>query len=158
MADQPTAMGAAQAFIAQAGISGGAPRSAAVHGLPSVSVQFAATTEQGTLRGFATYIEHDEAVFQLLAFAPDARWGAYDREVRSSFSSFSELTDPGALRVQPLRLQIVTLDRSMTVRQFYRRYPSKVPVETVALLNGVTVDETVPRGTVVKRVVGGPLP
>jgi hypothetical protein len=46
----------------------------------------------------------------------------------------------------------------MTLAQFNQRYPSQVPVETLVLLNGVEVTATLPRGALVKRVVGGPLP
>jgi hypothetical protein len=46
----------------------------------------------------------------------------------------------------------------MTLAQFNQRYPSQVSLETLGLLNGVDVGATVPSGTLVKRVVGGPLP
>ena len=48
--------------------------------------------------------------------------------------------------------------RAMTLAQFNQRYRSQVSVETLALLNGVDIGATIPRGTLVKRVVGGPLP
>ena len=62
------------------------------------------------------------------------------------------------MAVQPLRFSIIRLDRAMTLAQFNQRYPSQVSVETLVLLNGVDIGTTIPRGTLVKRVVGGPLP
>jgi len=41
----------------------------------------------------------------------------------------------------------------MTVSAFYAKYPSVIPVERFALLNGVEANGTFPAGKLVKRVV-----
>lgn len=58
----------------------------------------------------------------------------------------------------PLTLSIVTVDRDMTLAEFSARYPSQVSIERLALLNRRSAEETVSAGTMLKRVVGGPLP
>ena len=158
LADGSSAVAAAQAFAGQEGVTAGALQRGSVHGLPAASVAFGATTQDGSLRGLATFVEYDGRVYQLLGFGTDASWASYEPAVRQSFSSFDRLADPTALAVQPLALDIVTLDRAMTLAQFNQRYPSQVSVEALTLLNGVEVTATLPRGTLVKRVVGGPLP
>jgi hypothetical protein len=40
----------------------------------------------------------------------------------------------------------------MTITQFHQSYPSTIPVEQVALINGVDANTTIPTGTLVKRV------
>ncbi len=75
--------------------------------------------------------------------------------MNATLNSFRALTDPAALNVQPLRIELVTLDRSMTLTTFAQRYPSEVPVETLALLNQVELTEVMRQGTLVKRVVRG---
>ncbi len=44
----------------------------------------------------------------------------------------------------------------MTLEEFARRYPSTVDLATLALINQVDAGATLPAGTRVKRVVGGP--
>jgi hypothetical protein len=61
------------------------------------------------------------------------------------------------LSVQPLELDIVQLEREMTLREFSERYRSQVPLDELILLNQVHPDQRLPRGTRVKRVMGGPI-
>jgi predicted Zn-dependent protease len=158
LASERSAVDAASAFLAQEGVQGGPVRSSSINGLSAASASFSATTQEGTLRGLATFVEHGGAVYQLLGYGVASTWGSYESTVDRSFESFRVLTDRSALGVQPLRLDVVTLDRTLTLGQFNQRYPSRVPIETVALINGVELASTFPRGTPVKRVVGGPLP
>ncbi len=158
LSEVTTARAAADGFLAQQGVQGTAAQMTSVNGLTAARVAFRATTDQETLRGLATFIEYDGRVYQLLGFTPEARWSAYERLFGQSHGSFGVLTDRTALDVQPLRLSIVRIDRAMTIEQFHQRYPSQVPVERIALINGVETGVPFASGTLVKRVVGGPLP
>jgi predicted Zn-dependent protease len=158
LAQEGTAMAAAQTFAAGEGVTAGAPQPYEVNGLTAATVSFTAATEQTTLRGLATFIEYEGQVYQLLGFTAEGSWGTYDGVFRQSFSSFDRLTDQAALAVQPLRFSVIRLDRAMTLSQFNQRYPSQVSLETLVLLNGIDAGTTIPRGTLVKRIVGGPLP
>jgi predicted Zn-dependent protease len=159
LAEGTSADGAARAFAAQEGIQGGAVDAASVNGLTAALTTFSSTTDQGTgVRGSVMFIEYGGAVYQVLGFAAADRWSGHAAVAASTQRSFTELTDPRALAVQPLRLAIVTLDRSMTLEEFNRRYPSEIGPDRVALLNGVDAGTALPRGTLIKRVVGGPLP
>ena len=75
--------------------------------------------------------------------------------IESTLRSFRALTDPAALGVQPARVQLLTLDQAMSGQQFAQRYPSSVPAEEVYIINGITAGTALPRGMVLKRVVGG---
>jgi hypothetical protein len=46
----------------------------------------------------------------------------------------------------------------MTGDEFVRAYPSTVPAEDVLLANQVTPAETLPRGRLMKQIVGGRIP
>ena len=48
--------------------------------------------------------------------------------------SFRPLTDRNALNVQPWRVDIVTLDRTMTPQEFVQRFPGPADAATIALL------------------------
>ena len=73
-------------------------------------------------------------------------------------SSFAALTDRRKLNVQPDRVRIVRIDRDMTLAEFDRTHPSAVPLETLALINGVDQTETIEAGTFLKRVQKGRKP
>ncbi|MBZ4416323.1 M48 family metalloprotease [Myxococcus sp. RHSTA-1-4] len=142
-------------FLSQQGIQ---PVSAAPTGYPPGTVYFQARTEQGAIGGVTTFLTHGGTTLQLLAYTEASRLQAYDDTFRATFTSFGELTDASALAVQPARIELVKLDAPMTVRQFQERYPSTIPVEELALINGVQPGDTLPAGQTVKRVTGGVKP
>jgi predicted Zn-dependent protease len=158
IAEVPSPQAAVRDLLARRNVTGGPVRSHAVNGFPAASARFQVVSESGNLSGLVTAIAYEGKVYRLIGVAGEARWNIHAAVVARSFESFNRLTDGGALEVQPLRLSLVTLEREMTLGEFFRRYPSQVSLETLALLNGVTEDTLLPAGSVLKRVVGGPLP
>jgi predicted Zn-dependent protease len=153
LATQPSPDAAAREFFAQSGIQG-RPTTGRIHGLAAAGGDFTAATEQGTVAGSVAFIAHGGHVFGLLAYAPQARWATHQAAARGAVGSFQELTDARALAAQPLRLEIVTLDRAMTVPELMAAHPTPLEADRVALLNRVSADHRFPVGTTVKRVVG----
>ncbi|MGH7567815.1 MAG: M48 family metalloprotease [Gemmatimonadales bacterium] len=157
---------AARAFFGQPGVSG-IPGRLQIHGLPAAGGSFTATADQAggggsALAGTVAFVAYDSRVFQLLGYASQGRWAAYAPAVERTIGSFDRLTDPAALAVEPLRLDLVALTRSMSLEEFAQRYPSAVPSATLALLNNVEPGggegARFAAGDLVKRVVGKPLP
>jgi predicted Zn-dependent protease len=158
-AAEASADAAMRAFLAQQGITGGAAqRVSLTGGLPAVTSPFAAATEQGALRGTVSFVEHGGAVFGIVAYAPEAKWPAYQAVTGRVPTSFQRLTDPVALNVQPQRVDIVTLARSTTIDQLVRERPSPVTGATLALINQVESQTSLASGRVVKWVIGAVLP
>jgi predicted Zn-dependent protease len=151
---KPSVEAAAQEFFSQPGITAGPRRSGRIHGLPETSGEFSANTEQGLLLGMVTFLEYEDIVYQLLGYGIDRNWPSYAAAVDASIRSFDVLRDPDILAVQPLRLEMVTLDEPMTLEEFTRRYPSSVSVETLSLINRKQLNERLERGAMLKRVVG----
>jgi predicted Zn-dependent protease len=149
---------AARSFLASEGVQAGTLTPGNINGLTTSQAPFAATTESGTLRGTAAFIEYGGRVYRVLAYATDASWPANQDVAQRAVSSFRRLTDPAILNVQPQHLDLITVDRRTTIAELARRRPSPVPVATLALIN--QVDETTPleAGRIVKWVVGQPLP
>jgi len=154
-ARQRTPAEAAQAFFAQQGVTGGPPRQGQINGLAASGGGFEAQTQDGAVAGSVAYVAKGDRVFQILGYSTAQGWQSYGPLVRTATQSFRVVTDPRLLGVQPRRLAIVTLDREMTLAEFSRRFPSTVPTATLALINGVDSTAVLPRGAVVKRVVGG---
>lgn len=143
---------ALQQFFAQQGVR---VLEVPAAGLPPATRYFEAQTEQGVLRGLTAFITWQGKTFQLVGYTAADRLSQYDPAFRATFSSFRELTDPAVLGVQPARIELVTLDQSMTLEQFQARYPSTVPLAELALINGVQPGDTLAAGRMVKRVTGG---
>lgn len=157
-AGESTPAAALQTFLSQQGVTSGGISSASVNGLPAAMAPFQATTQQATLAGLVAAIQYGGGVYRLLSYSTQAGWANHQGAAQAWVRSFQPLTDPAALAVQPLKVQIVRADRAMTLAQFNQRYPSKVDLATVARINQLETGASLTAGQLVKRVVGGPLP
>jgi len=149
---------AARSFLSSEGVQAGTLTPGSINGLTAAQAPFAASTQSGTLRGTAVFIEYGRSVYRVLAYGTEASWPANQDAARRSWSSFGPVNDPAILNVQPQHIDLITVDRRTTIAELARRRPSPVPVPTLALIN--QVDETAPLdpGRIVKWVVGQPLP
>ena len=108
--------------------------------------------------GLVGAVQHGGQLFRLLTYTLDDRWSGRGGPMQDAVASFRTVTDRRYLDVQSKKVDIVTLKKAMTLEQFHRQFPSTIELEPLAILNGVTVGEILPRGHRVKRVVGGELP
>ena len=131
-------------------------RKGSLHGLPATAGYFEAQTQQGVVQGIVSFVAHRGATYMLVGFTPAGAHGAHDEELRRSLGSFAPLDDPAALGVKPARVEIVTVPEDMTLRDFASRWPSTVPLGTLAVVNGVEEAGTLRAGQRAKRIVGGP--
>lgn len=159
LAEARTAEEALRAFTAQQGVQSGTAQRPGVTGFAgSAAVPFAAVSQADTLRGTVAFVEHANAVFELLGYAPAARWGAQQATVERALRSFAVLTDRAILDIQPQRLDVITVDRASSIDVLRSRRPSPLTAEQLALINQVRVGEVLPVGRVLKWVVGPALP
>ncbi|MBK6487348.1 MAG: M48 family metalloprotease [Gemmatimonadetes bacterium] len=143
-------------FLGQQGITVSGTSSAPINGLTAAVGTFSAALQDGTsLAGYAAFIQLDGTTYRLLAITPAQLMRNYDGAFRGTIGSFARLTDPAKLAVKPARVALVTLPRAMTLTAFNSQYPSTIPLEQLALINARTTSETIPAGTLLKRVVGG---
>jgi predicted Zn-dependent protease len=149
---------AARRFLSQEGIQVGRSGRDTIGGFPAYTAFFDAATEEGTLRGEASFVSYEGKIYRLVGYAPAARFAAYQSALDAAIRSFSRLTDQRYLGVQPKRLELVNLDRQMALPDFARAYPSTVELGTIGLINGVGANQMLPGGVPAKRVVGGRLP
>ena len=108
--------------------------------------------------GQVTFVEHGGAVFQLLAYGLADSYPGEQRSAESTLNSFRVLDDPAVLAVEPFRLKVVRLNTPTTLADLARRMNSPTKIETLAVMNRRAPDEQIPAGSVVKMVVGKPLP
>jgi predicted Zn-dependent protease len=142
---------AAQKIFTQQGIQAGQPVN--IRGA-KVARTFVAQTQQGTIEGVMAFVPFQGTTYMLVGYTKQGGLSKYGPVFADSMGSFSELTDPAALQVQPAKLKIVRLDQSMTVSEFNSRYPSTIKLERVALINGIDPGGRIPAGYA-KQVIGG---
>jgi predicted Zn-dependent protease len=158
LAGQASPQQAAQQFLSQQGVQAGQTSNSSINGLPATSSYFQAQTQDGTIEGIVSFISYGGQTFGLMGYTPGGKLSTYDRVFQSTIKSFSELRDGSKINVQPAKIELVKVNRDMTLEQFNAQYPSSVPIEQVAIINEVEGPSTVlPAGRLVKRVVGGRL-
>ncbi len=144
---------ALSAFLQQQGVKAGATSTSAINGNPAALGQFVAQNSDGsTLAGYVGFISQDGLTYQLLCITTTANIQNYDALFRNTIGSFQRVSDQRLLNVKPQRLHIVQIRSAMTLTQFNQQYPSVIPMAQLAIINAVEASQTIPAGTLVKRV------
>lgn len=141
-------------FTGQQGIQAEAAQSTTVNGFPAAVAEWQAQTQQGVVRGRAAFIAYDGRTYRILGYATQQAYGTHRPAIMATQGSFNRVTDQAVLNRQPNRIAVVTLPRAMTLTQFNASYPSVIPIEQLALINGVEPGTQLAQGRQVKRVVG----
>lgn len=149
---------AAAAFFDQEGIQSLGSRRRTVNGLDAVEATFRVTTGEGTLDGQVLFVKHGDPVFRFMGYTTSSRMGTYAVTFERALESFAPMNESKWLRLEPRRIEIVSVPTQMTVERFYERFPSTVPLTTIQLINGMETGHVIPAGTLVKRVTGEGVP
>jgi predicted Zn-dependent protease len=146
---------ATRRFLAQPGIQGLDSARETVNGLPARVTVFDARTQGGIIRGMLAHVGSRGRTYQLAAYSTPGDFGAYQRQFERVISSFGPVTDRDVLAIQPNRMDVLRLSRTMSLEEFSRAHRSAVPTRELAILNQVGgADSPLRAGTLVKRVVG----
>ena len=154
--DAPRSVG--EKFVSQPGVTRGNVSEERINDLDAWRGYFKATTQQGELGGLATFIAHGGTTWKIVAMTSGAKLEGLANNFNATAASFAKLTDPKTIAVEPARVRLVTADREMTVKEFQQRYPSSIPLNKLAAMNGLDENGKILKGQVVKRVTGGELP
>ncbi len=150
---------AAAEFAGQTGVQAGPVERGNVNGLRAASLKFHLQDEQsGVLEGMVTFVKHGDRTLQLLGYTTEARYSFYKSILAAWIGGFERLTDRRILSVQPMRLKIETLRSATTISNLARDWSSPVKAETLSLINAVSLTDSIPAGSQVKRVVGEKVP
>jgi predicted Zn-dependent protease len=148
----------ARAFFSQDGLSSGRVGQERINGLPATIGSFQAQTEQGVLAGIAAFLDHGGLTYRIMGYTVEGRLNNYQGAFLRFIRSFAILTDRAALSVEPMRIELYTLERASSVAEISRRKPSPASEARLAILNGVEETERIPAGSTIKWVVGEPPP
>jgi predicted Zn-dependent protease len=149
---------AANAFFGHQAVRG-QPQRRRINGLAAIAGPFTAQTQDGTqLRGSAAFVAYDGLVYEMIGLATPQGWQTHGAAISAALESFAPLADPVILAVRPHRLDVVRLERDLTLPAFAREYPGPASVAALGRINNVDSTATLGRGRLVKRVVGEALP
>lgn len=155
-APETSARAALQGFLSRRRVACGEGPAPSIRGLASAGCPFAATSNGGSVRGLAVFVEYGGKVYGLLGQSSSDRWKVYRRAIEEAIRSFAPLTDAEALAVAPRRLKLVRPPQSMDLEAFASRYEASVPAETLARINRLEPGSRLRAGQLYKVVTGGP--
>lgn len=159
LADSGSADRALRAFAASPGLQLGLTQNRSLNGVSATQAAFQGRTDQGDVQGLGEWIDYGGHTYQILGYAGAQVVSAYGSAIDQALASFTPLTDPALLAVQPRRVRVVTTDRALTLADFNTRFPSTIPIEDLAIINQVDGPaSSIPARTAVKRVVGAAAP
>ena len=145
---------AAEAFLSRESIEQTGITRRTVNGLPAVLATFSTQTRQGVIEGIAMFVEHGGLTYALMGYAPSSRVGRYSAAVERTLESFAPVSDEALLTVVPKRIEIVSVTEDLTAEEFIRLYPSTEETDVVLEINGLRPGESIPQGTLLKRITG----
>jgi predicted Zn-dependent protease len=145
---------AAQAFFAQTGVRRGNVATSSIHGFPATTGEFRVGTDRGPLEGAVTFLDYGGRTYRILGYTVENRLSTYRGAFSAAAGSFDRLTDPSILSVQPLRIDLLTVQRSTTIAAMAAARRAPITADELAILNGLELNETIEPGTTIKWVVG----
>jgi len=154
LSDKESPRAAFDAFFSQQGVQRGASQGRNLYTFRAFDPQTGVSKADGLI-GF---VSHNGQVYQLIGYTAAETWRSYANAMKQSLSSFEKVTQRKYLEVEPQRIDVVNLGRSMTLAEFAKRFDSTSELSDLAIINAVDPDTTLEKGALVKRVVGGELP
>ena len=145
---------AANQFFGQQGMTSERRETGNLNGLPSVSAQFRAQTDQGVFQGKAAFVDYNGHTYQLLGYTTEQLWANYQDIIVGSMRSFRRLTDQKILQMQPMHLKIITVRTPSTLGELAKQEGSHVQLETLAIINQTEANAGFKIGDRVKMVTG----
>lgn len=146
---------AARAFVRQVGVTASPLEEIEVHGQDALRATFVSQDAgEAPAWGTVTFVRLHETTWRIVGFALPARYPAVAPEFVRTAESFTRLVDPAVLAVQPRRISVVAAPRAMSLGEFATQFPSGVPLEELAVLNGLASTATLATGQLLKRIVG----
>jgi predicted Zn-dependent protease len=113
---------ATRRFLSQRGIRALASGREMINGIPATVSVFDAQTPDGAIRGMLAHLAYSGRTYQLAAYSAPGNFGAYERAFERTIASFGPVRDREVLAVQPKRIDVLRLARTMSLAEFARTH------------------------------------
>ena len=148
-----TPAAAAQQFTQQSGGRVLASDALQINGLSAHRLLSEVTSEEQALEVMSTFIKMDDRIFVFHGFTAPAQFGTYRPAFDNTMGKFKRLTDASKLNVKPSRLQLKKTRTHGSVRAGLSGLGVAADqLESIALLNGMLLEQTIEAGTTLKLV------
>lgn len=155
IASGKTPQAAAEELGKSEGMSQVSAGSVTVNGMNGYQMVTQGQAEDGTTYQFQIVgLNYQNNTYRFVGYTTASAFGTYQSSFDATIRGFRQLTDTRILNIRPARLQVRTVDRDT---RFGDLLPNPLPLdltaEEMAILNQVTLDTVIPRGTKVKLPV-----
>ncbi|UCE17405.1 MAG: M48 family metalloprotease, partial [Gemmatimonadota bacterium] len=139
---------AAQKFAEKTGATIHSSQEVTVNGLQAHSLLSNVQSGETNLNLLSYFIAKDNHIFILHGLSTPDRFAAHRNTFSHTMTNFSTLDEPHIVNVEPNRIQIVRVKETASFRTILNAFTQDEDRQKdLALLNGVTLDETTTTGT-----------
>ncbi len=153
LAEEPSPSAAASAFAKRAQARILERDSTRVNGMNAERLLSDVTTDQHRLRVLSYFIKKENRIFVMHGYTTEKKFSSYRGNFQHSMENFDHLIDRRILNRQPDRIQIRRAGRNGTLQQVLRSLGApRDELEQMAILNGMTLEDSIQSGTLIKTV------
>ena len=105
------------------------------------------------IKTLSYFIQYEGSIYQFMGLALEADYAANRQFFMATMTGFRRLTDPAKLSRMPERVQVRTVNNSMTLQQALQQF--NVPADRhqeMAILNGMALTSPLEAGSLIKTV------
>lgn len=124
----------------------------AINGIPAMVGEISVVSDAGITQAWVAWLDHRGAIFQVMGLCGEGQ--AVCGGLVASIESFRPLHDRSILMAVPMHLEVFELRYPASMVDFVAVHGSPLDVQALADLNQVGLDDVMPAGTLVKRVLG----
>ncbi|TVQ68261.1 MAG: peptidase M48 [Balneolaceae bacterium] len=96
-------------------------------------------------------VEYAGRVYRFVNYTDEDKFSSYSMDFTLSVASFNALTDPLKLAIQPVRIELVEVQQSISLRELLpSELPMQIDPEEVAIINQLQLDERIEAGSLIK--------
>ncbi len=129
----------------------GNPALAMISDIVQEQQQQQTTQAAPSLRVLSYFIQYNGLIYQMHGVAATTDFNTYYNSFSNTMTNFRTLHDPNKINRTPERIQIVSLSQAMTMSQALQKAGIAAErLETMAILNNVPLDGTLPVGSTIK--------
>jgi predicted Zn-dependent protease len=141
------------------GLEAGSGQSLRIGGFPAFAASFRQVSQAGAIYGEAAFLRDGDLMYELFAYTSSDRYTRLRNTFRGIFGSFSRLTDPDDLSVQPQRIVLYRAPRAMSAREALADSGvADSQLEEIAIVNHLRLEDRVEPGTLLKSVTRSTIP
>ncbi|RAW00450.1 peptidase M48 [Pseudochryseolinea flava] len=124
-----------------------------INGMPAVEMVADQQQEGQAIRTYVTLIDYSGSIYLFIGASQRQQFDAYAPILQSTIRNFDVLTDRDKLNRQPERIRIKTIPRNESFAQAMRDFSvSEKRIQETAILNGMSLEEPLEKGTLIKII------